>query len=177
MSKKPKYSIQGEMFAFKLTLNKKMVNKKAVIICTVIAILVVIAIVIFNIKKMENIQYDVEEQNKISTSSNTDNSVETNIENEPIQQNTISEKEENIAEEKNQNQSEVVGKEEQNDIQNNDEKAIKLAKDQWGEDDTVYYTIDKQSGKTYYISVRSKENTTTLAEYEVDVENSVATLK
>ena len=60
---------------------------------------------------------------------------------------------------------------------NKKEEALKLVKEEWGEDDTVYYTIDNESGNIFSISVRSKSTTAVLQEYEIDVSKGTVTLK
>lgn len=55
--------------------------------------------------------------------------------------------------------------------------ALQLVKDEWGEDESVYYTIDRHLGNKYDISVRSKSNTQSLMEYEVDIEKKTIEMK
>ena len=57
------------------------------------------------------------------------------------------------------------------------EEALELAKEECGEDDSVYYTIDNQAENIYNISVRSKETTATLIEYEVNVNTQEVSVK
>ena len=52
-----------------------------------------------------------------------------------------------------------------------------LVKKEWGEDNSVYYTVDSNSGNIYNISVRSKATTEALIEYEVDVINKKVIMK
>ena len=54
-------------------------------------------------------------------------------------------------------------------IQNKDEKAIELAKKEWGEDDTVTFNIEKKNGAKYYIAV--KKDAMVVEWYEVDTES------
>ena len=60
---------------------------------------------------------------------------------------------------------------------NKDQIAIDLTKNEWGEDDSVYYTIDRSLGNKYNICVRSKATTGTLAEYEVDIGKKTVEIK
>ena len=53
--------------------------------------------------------------------------------------------------------------------QSNDEKAIDLVKKEWGNDDTVTFSIEKKDGAKYRIAVRNS-STTVLQWYEVDIE-------
>ena len=165
-----------------------MVYKKTVIICSIIAFLIVVVIVSINIKKFKDEEYVAEEntqgsyQNEIEDQNLTQN--ELPVENTILEEETI---EENQANTENTavneiTQNEYQGEEEETGIteeaeENKDEKALNLVKQDWGEDDTVYYTIDNQSNSIYYISVRSKSTTATLAEYEVDVNQGTAKMK
>ena len=55
---------------------------------------------------------------------------------------------------------------------NDDEKAIELAKKQYGTVDGVYFRIEQmQSNNVYIVSVRDSETTRDLAWYTVDVKN------
>ena len=151
-----------------------MVNKKIVIICTIIAIGIITAIVAANITMWRKHFYiDLENQNNVNILSNledelnlvTENNVNENINeiqaNEP--QNTTLGEEEKIGESTETDKS---------------EEAISLAKKEWGEtDETVYYTVDNSSKNIYTISVRSKSTTAQLAEYEVDVSSKTVTIK
>ena len=52
-----------------------------------------------------------------------------------------------------------------------EEQAKQIAKDNWGEDDTVYFSYDgKDENGRYVICVREKETTKALYRYYVDVE-------
>ncbi len=165
-----------------------MVYKKTVIICSIIAFLIVAVIVAINIKKFKDEEYIAEEntqgsyQNEIEDQNLTQN--ELPVENTILEEETIEENQTNT-ENTTVNeitQNEYQGEEEETGIteeaeENKDEKALNLVKQDWGEDDTVYYTIDNQSNSIYYISVRSKSTTATLAEYEVDVNQGTAKMK
>lgn len=164
-----------------------MVNKKVVIICTIIALIVVASIVAIKIRKLEEtepveeniqvtVQNEVEEQNTIKNEVEEQETIE-----EPNNENETTVKE-TTAENKVVTQNEIQGEEETKEDEgvqeeNTTEKALKLVKEEWGEDDTVYYTIDNQSNDIFNISVRSKETTVTLMEYEVDVKEGKVTMK
>ena len=60
---------------------------------------------------------------------------------------------------------------------NKEQIATDLAKNEWGDDESVYYTIDRISGDKYYICVRSKATTETLAEYEIDIDKETVEIK
>ena len=169
-----------------------MVNKKIVIICSIIALIIVGAIVRINIKKFNDAQNSMNE-----VKANQDVRNEINSENQISNENNAISEEENEVSENLTNQEQIKGEEEtkpesnenkaENTVSDNtnneeeesgDEAAINLAKKEWGEDDnTVYYTIDTKSNDTYTISVRSKSTTEQLAEYEVDVKEQTAVIK
>ena len=69
-------------------------------------------------------------------------------------------------------EQEYVGEEESNveePIQSKDEKVIDLVKKEWGQDDSVTFSIEKKNGSKYRVAVRDN-STTVLAWYEVDTE-------
>ena len=106
-----------------------------------------------------------------------ENIAENNVtaENEIKEQQTDN-KEENTT--KNQtHEQEITTEEEYKEEEDSKNKALRLVKEDWGEDDTVYYTIDNQNGNTYFITVRSKSTTGSLAEYDVNVSTNTVTLK
>lgn len=150
-----------------------MVNKKVVIICSIIAIIIVGGIVAKEVIELKKVNY-TEEEIQVSNQKVVENQIE---ENEVEEQNTAKE-DENITQnetEKNNVTPQIQGEEETTTDKDAEkektgkEKAIKLAEEEWGEDDTVYFTIDNQEGSTYFISVRSKNTTETLAEFEVNI--------
>ena len=141
-----------------------MVNKKAVIICSVIALILVVAIVGIQIKfwKTEYDKLGMENEENVSTNqtnitNTTNNQVDTENETNNSSENTSS--------------NEFLGEEEEDDqTDENEAKVTNLVKKEWGENDTtVYYTIDSKTGNTYTVSVRSKTTTAQLAEYEVNI--------
>jgi FtsZ-interacting cell division protein ZipA len=167
-----------------------MVNKKIVIICTIIALVIVGTIVGIKIKNFKEKEYVNENsENKKNTTV-----VQNTVENEVQEENTLETNEtaENTAE-----KTEVKGEEElnngnsenknntenqdtstsNNDDENTDETALGLVKKEWGEDNTVYYTIDDQKDNIYTVSVRSKSTTEQLAEYEVNVKDKSVFIK
>ena len=64
-------------------------------------------------------------------------------------------------EEKESNEQPVI-------TQSNDEKAIDLAKKEWGEDNTVEFSVEEKKGSKYYVAV--KREATVISWYEVDTE-------
>lgn len=167
-----------------------MVNKKIVIICTIIALVVVGAIVGIKIKDFKEKKYvdeNTENQKNTTVVQNTvenevqeENTVETN----EITENTVKEPEAKGEEELNNGNSENKNNTENQDTttssnndENTDETALGLVRKEWGEDNTVYYTIDDQKDNIYTVSVRSKSTTEQLAEYEVNVKDKSVFIK
>lgn len=140
-----------------------MVNKKVVIIATTIAIIIVSAIFYLSIRRFGKIEYtfnEVKESNVINEKKISEqNSIE---ENNTSENNTIknSTTEENTSVEQ---KVEKTGK----------DLAVELAKDKWGkEDNSVYYYIEEQkSDNKYIVSVRNKDTTARIIDYEVDIQN------
>lgn len=170
-----------------------MVNKKAVIICSIIALIIVGAIVGIKIKNFKDTQNEMnEKENKPQISSNkveSENTIsnENNVTSEENKNETTeNEVKQEIKGEEETKSSETVKNETENTVtntnseeENGDEAAINLVKNEWGVDDTtVYYTIDvKSSDTTYTISVRSKTTTEQLAEYDVDLKDKTVVIK
>lgn len=158
-----------------------MVNKKAVIICTIIAILTVGVVVYKNILKV-NEMYSTNEISVNTTIKKEENKT-ANIDNNAIHEikesNVIGQEEKESQENENKENSnlseENTTKEDNNgeiSKQEGKNKAIDMARKKWGEDDTVYYFIDRVNGNIYNVSVRSKDTTESLVEYEIDVKNN-----
>ena len=131
-----------------------MVNKKAVIIVTIIALIVIGGIVYINVKRIDTSTPTLEIPEAEEQEMNV------NVE-EAESEEEVKKVEEEINQTKQENEA-------------SEEKALELVKQEWGEDDTVYYTVDNNNGTTYNISVRDKTTTETLAEYKVNLNtNSV----
>lgn len=161
-----------------------MANKKIVLVISIIAIIAVLIIVAFKIKSLK-VTYTFEE---VSVEANEFKKDETKKEENSIQsneiedQNSISNEENNLqgnkqSKDENKDQNEEDTGENKESQESRESKAIDLAKKEWGEDDSVYYTIDRIVGDKYDICVRSKSTTESLAEYEVDIEKNTAVLK
>ena len=142
---------------------RKFLKISLVIIC--IAMLCIIAYTVkyyFNEKQSVNTVSTNEQSN--TSSSNEKNSVNNNINNNQIETPT-----ENKIEDDTEKQEDKV--EEETSVSNED-KAIELAKKQYGTTTGVYFRIEQiQSTNVYIISVRDNETTKDLAWYTVDVKN------
>lgn len=162
-----------------------MVNKKIVLICSIIALIVVIAIVGIGIKNLNQEEIPSSEMSIANKNSNSqvvqdgvkqENTVESNQKlveedvNKPAKNETKKEQEKVT-----QGEEETSSNKE--NTENSQEKAIELVKKEWGEDSTVYYTVDNNQNNIYTISVRSKSTTETVAEYEVDIKNKQVKMK
>lgn len=170
-----------------------MVNKKTVIICTLIALIIIGAVIAFKIKKINDENKAIQEtennpqfieQNTNVTEESQQNEISNEVqENETLPQNTIPEQNQvKGEEEKNNDKEETEGNVANSNEaeENKDETAVNLVKKEWGEtDNTVYYYIDKypEDDNLYIITVRSKSTTEQLGEYEVNVETKTVTMK
>lgn len=162
-----------------------MVNKKIVLICSIIALIVVVAVVGIGIKNLNQEEYQSSNISIANINSNTQV-----IQNEVKQENTAQDDENKVVEEPKKTEKKepdteqkkvTQGEEEtssnKENTENTQEKAIELVKKEWGEDSTVYYTVDNNQNNIYTISVRSKSTTETVAEYEVDIKNKQVKMK
>lgn len=99
---------------------------------------------------------------------NTNNTVK---QNEVEENNIVTEPGNNVVE-----NNETVDKE-TSDLEP-EEKAKQLAKDNWGEDDTVYFCYEeKNSEGRYVISVRDKATTKALEWFYIDIETGTIDMK
>ena len=155
-----------------------MVNKKAVIISTIIALIVAILIIFVNIRNLRNVEETIAdvpensnelvEENTTNTENNLSNDVANNTVNDSIdeEENTV----ENTSTTNTQSNTSTIN--EDNENSDAEDVAIQLAKEEWGEDneDVYYYIEENLSENVYVVSVRDKNTTATLANYEVNIE-------
>ena len=152
-----------------------MVNKKVVILVSILSIVITGAIVYFSLKPLLNIKYSFGDEEYESKTSIIGNKTQENIvENKnEIEDETNIEVEENNTSETNK----ISEKENNNTTPTSDSKktgkelALELAKKEWGENDiSVYYYIEeKKSEDVYIISVRNRETTAGMIDYEVNI--------
>ena len=156
-----------------------MVNKKVVIISTIICIILVAGIIYISLNKPYE---EPEVENEIAETNGIENKIQENVEKENTQveekvENT--EKEENTEVQENKTEEPKIeeDKKEQKSELTGEEKAKELVKKEWGENDkTVYYYVEEQvSDDIYIISVRDAQTTEELSTYEVD--NSAETVE
>ena len=129
-----------------------------VIILAIIALIMIIGSIVYDEKIKEN-----KEAVESITAPIIENKNDNVIQNEEIIKENETEKEEYVGEEEQETQKEEIT------TQSNDEKAIDLAKKEWGEDDTVTFNVEEKKGSKYYVAV--KQDATVIAWYEVDTEN------
>ncbi len=159
-----------------------MSNGTKIFIALLLVILVIVIATVY--VKNNNLTNSTNSQNNTITNMLNyfdDNKVEQNKENETVENNTTFQNEvKNEA--KNEITNEVVGKEEQeskneNVELNNEQKAIKLAQEEWAISISSYdFQARLISGAIYEVTVRSNNaNRTTVAVYTVDTEKGTVT--
>ena len=155
-----------------------MVNKKVVIIASIIALLAIGGIVGFKIYQLDKNKY-VAVTKTVSTNNTTTKKNTINNEN-TINENKIEKEDtENNIESKNEieNNTENTTNTEKSTSNKTTEKkkepeeqAIDLVKEKWKDNSNVYFNVDdKISDDEYIISVRNKTTTTEMASYKVNI--------
>ena len=134
---------------------------KGLLVVLIIAIIGVLAWM-GNLYLGEKQQSDSVANNKTeSNASSSESKVEEKVEEEPKKEEPVEEPKEEEPVEEEEHKEETSS--------TNEEKAIELAKKEYGVTDGVYYRIDQiQSNTQYIVSVRNKD-TSVLAWYVVDV--------
>lgn len=156
-----------------------MVNKKAVLIATIIAILIfggIFGARVYFSNKIDNNDIESEIGSVSKTVSSSENSVKK-------EENTIKEnKIEEINSINTVNENTTADKKETNNSKEKDKEtpektAINLVKEKFGSDITnVYFSIDDNiADGIYIVSVRNKDTTTELESYKVDIMNKTVT--
>lgn len=151
-----------------------MQNKKKIIILSSVAILVIlISLLTIKLIKIKNNKTEQEVSNmseNIIVEAN--NALENNIQNAEIINNTtnINIVEDNNKEINSNANTEEIPKDVIEKEEDNKEKAINIVKENWGTDDTVYFSFDNiDSNGKYIVCVRDKATTKALHWYTVDV--------
>ena len=152
-----------------------------IIIISIIAIIVILSYIIYPelVKKQvdENINNGTESTTEVKTE-NTTPVTESTQSTESTENTQSTQTTQTLPTENTENTTATVGQEEidsqqdstGNETKSKEERAIELAKQEWGETDTsVDYTIEQKDGNKYYISV--KKGTIVQLWYEVDTEN------
>ena len=142
---------------------------KALIALMLVAVIVILGYtgkIYIDEKKLANSNPIQNSQNNTINNSSNENKEE-NENNQTTEDENKSEEEEKTVEE----EPEEEPTQEETSV-NDEDKAIDLAKKQFGTSDGVYYRIEQiQSNGVYIVSVRDNETTRDLAWYTVDVKN------
>lgn len=153
-----------------------MVNKKVVIIITILAIIVVALIIWYGVSLLQNTEYTFEE---VSADGNL-------IDEEEIDDNTVldeeettttddSDDEDSLTDENTTSQQSTSSDTSSSDTASEDPEDVakSFAEDAWAEEglnQSVYYYVEEQlSDNVYVISVRSQDTTATLITYQVNI--------
>ena len=118
----------------------------------------------------ENKVNKVQNKTENVVTNKVENKIENKIENTGVNNNTV----QNIVQnEMVENKVNNTTTNPQTPKENNDQKAINMVKQDWGEDASVTFKIDekKENGK-YVVSVVDKNTTAVLVWYDVDVKNN-----
>lgn len=126
--------------------------------------------------QISNPQIEIDEQNsEEEKNENISNVEDENQKNEEDDQEINDDENKDIViEDEDKNEPEYVGeeetqsKEETNTGKSIEDKAIDLAKKEWGNDASVTFNIEEKKGNKYYVSV--KRNAVTSCWYEVDID-------
>lgn len=131
-----------------------------IIVVAVIALIGIIVWITYN--QIINSQKEENTTNTITTNeTNTTNNTVVE-ENEEEENTTIQSNDDYIGIEEEESANE------ENIEKTTDERAIELARETWGEDDSVTFSIERKDNNLYYIAVRS--NATTISWYQVNTD-------
>lgn len=155
-------------------------KKKLILISGVIAIiLIIIALLIIKLVSLRKNKTDLETVENIEPEQNiiTENVVE--IDENNIEENSVSnEEEEQSAEMPQPEDTEEISKEVIETEESNEEKAINIAKNDWGDDNSVYFSLGgKNSEGKYIVEVREEETTYLISTYIIDVNTEKFTVE
>lgn len=154
-----------------------MKNKRNRII-VLIFIIILILITAFLIFKLFDIKKNKNNIEPTSVNNVIENEIENNVIDEENNQNNVEDNNtiNTAIDTNNENNNQVVDKDEVDKEtikkeEDNKEKAVNIVKDNWGEDETVYFSFDSiNSEGKYLVCVRDKSTTQALYWYTVDVE-------
>ena len=126
-------------------------------------ILYVIIIIALIVAGMQVAKQMSEEKEVTQTGTNTIQNINKNNEKNEVKENNI------IVPEVNEIENNIVEDETTNEL-NPEEQAKQIVKENWGEDDTVYFSYDGVEDGKHVICVREKDTTKALYRYYVDIE-------
>lgn len=155
-------------------------KKKLILISGVIVIiLIIIALLSIKLVSLRKNKTDLETVENIEPEQNiiTENVVE--IDGNNIEENSVSnEEEEQSAETPQPEDTEEISKEVIETEESNEEKAINIAKNDWGDDNSVYFSLGgKNSEGKYIVEVREEETTYLISTYIIDVNTEKFTVE
>lgn len=145
-----------------------------IIILTVILIMLVGSIIYeekINIDKQKSQETSIDEKNNIKDEEKKEEVSDKDIigEDSPNEEDFIGEEE--IVDNKQEQEKEQEEKQDNRDNvstkKSNEEIVIELAKNKWGNDSTVTFSIEEEKNDIYYVAVKS--NATVIAWYEVNI--------
>ncbi len=173
-----------------------MKNKgKMIIILVLIIILIIVTInltkkliSIMTSKEPDNIMVKIDNTienhlNKNVQENNTANTIEENTINNTVENNNISNENNSTANQNVVNNSGATIKEQEVDKEtiekeeSSQEKAINIAKNDWGEDSTVYFSYEGIDNGKYIVYVRDNETTRVLRIYTIDIASGTFTMQ
>ena len=145
-------------------------------ILTVIIIILVLALIMMigSIVYEEKINMSKQQTQNTNAPAVENEETDTIIDEEelPVETDNDEETYEETYEQSTTEKEEYVGEEEsdieEDTTQSKDEKVINLVKKEWGDDDSVTFSIVQKKGTKYYVAVKSQDTETTW--YEVDTE-------
>ncbi len=157
-----------------------MKNKKK-IITAIVAIIVIILLVVLLITRLIVLRKNGKESQEVNENEVIENNVDNNVIDNEVDENTEVENTTNeITDNQEQTETEStpivdpeqeVGKQTMEKEESNLEKAMNIAKKDWGQDDSVYFAFEGNDGEKYIISVREKETTYAVRYYMINVDN------
>lgn len=165
--------------------NKKkiIIAISAMIVILAIAIVLIIKLVSIN-KNKENEIIEVSNDIEIDNNKPEENVIEKNTEENEELNEIIGDDETQSGEEVNgtintpvADSEQEIDKETFQKQETDKEKAINIAKKDWGTDNTVYFSDEGVDNGKYRVTVRDSNTTYILREYIIDVDNETFTIK
>lgn len=151
-----------------------MKNKGTLTILFIITILILLGI--FAAIELVDLKNNKENVKVVSTN----NEIKSTIKNNTVKENNDANEVEqnNIIVNNQTNNKEEIDNESMQKEEKNKEEAIRIVKENWGEDDTVYFSYDSiDSDGNYLVCVRDKETTNALYWYKIDLETGTFTIE
>ena len=139
-------------------------NKKKVVLIIILLILVIATLIYFKTIKLDGKDNSINE-NTIENNTIDNNKLENEIDNKNETVSVNASNNEKIAD-----PNQEIDKNEMQKQESNQEKAINIAKEEWGNDNSVEFTFDHIDDKgRYIIFIRDINTTRQIDEYIVDI--------